>query len=385
MELQTRSRYDSELRHAIATAHIAGELLRSYFWKGNPAAGDEPADERIYSELSRVFPDYGYRGEEIGLKSKPKSDDTHLWLVDPQDGTSAASKGFRGAAVSIGLLRAGTPVLGVVYAYAAPDDRGDLFSWAEGLPSIYRNGVPTSRAWPSEPSVAATALVSQHADQAAEANAELVSPMRYRCVPGIACRLALVAAGEGDLAISVNWPTGWDVAAGHALLLGAGGDLFDADGKAIRYDGEGDPKSRNLSAYLGSSEKLVQSYTNRNWQKTSQRSPGPASEKLSFLSPGRLIKNVDVLSRAQGCLLGQLAGDSLGSLVEFKSPSGVRQLYPDGPRLLEDGGVWNTIAGQPTDDSELALSLARAIVHHKTYKQEAVAAAYADWFGSHPF
>lgn len=60
------------------------------------------------------------------------------------------------------------------------------------------------------------------------------------------------------------------------------------------------------------------------------------------------------ISRAQGCLLGQLAGDSLVSLVEFQSSEKIRLNYPNGLRELADGGTWNTIAGQPTDDSELA-------------------------------
>jgi fructose-1,6-bisphosphatase/inositol monophosphatase family enzyme len=67
------------------------------------------------------------------LVAKPSDADKHLWLVDPQDGTSAASKGFRGAAVSIALLRDGQLVLGVVYACTAPDSTGDLFFWAEGI------------------------------------------------------------------------------------------------------------------------------------------------------------------------------------------------------------------------------------------------------------
>ena len=40
------------------------------------------------------------------------------------------------------------------------------------------------------------------------------------------------------------------------------------------------------------------------------------------------------LSRAQGCLLGQLTGDALGSLVEFQSPEEIRRSYPDGVREL---------------------------------------------------
>jgi len=40
------------------------------------------------------------------------------------------------------------------------------------------------------------------------------------------------------------------------------------------------------------------------------------------------------LARAQGCLLGQLAGDSLGCLVEFQSPEEIRRSYPKGVREL---------------------------------------------------
>ena len=61
-----------------------------------------------------------------------------------------------------------------------------------------------------------------------------------------------------------------------------------------------------------------------------------------------------VLSRAQGCLLGQLAGDALGSLVEFQTPEQIRREYPGGVRELADGGTWNTIAGQPTCISNLS-------------------------------
>ena len=91
------------------------------------------------------------------------------------------------------------------------------------------------------------------------------------------------------------------------------------------------------------------------------------------------------LSRAQGCLVGQIAGDALGSLVEFESGAYIEHLYPDGVRLLRDGGTWNTIAGQPTDDSELALALARSLVLRGRYDVEAVAQSYVKWYESEPF
>ncbi len=96
-------------------------------------------------------------------------------------------------------------------------------------------------------------------------------------------------------------------------------------------------------------------------------------------------ENTAMLSRAQGCLLGQLAGDALGSLVEFESSEMIRHRYPDGVRKLADGGTWNTIAGQPTDDSEMALLLARMLVKVGSYDPKAAFEAYRFWIDSAPF
>ncbi len=95
--------------------------------------------------------------------------------------------------------------------------------------------------------------------------------------------------------------------------------------------------------------------------------------------------NSETLSRAEGCLLGQLTGDSLGSLVEFQSPAEIRRRYPDGVRKLADGGTWNTIAGQPTDDSEMALLLARMLAKFRRYDANEARKAYTFWLDSRPF
>lgn len=93
----------------------------------------------------------------------------------------------------------------------------------------------------------------------------------------------------------------------------------------------------------------------------------------------------NTLSRAQGCLLGQLAGDALGGLVEFNTPEQIRSKYPHGVRELADGGTWGTIAGQPTDDSEMALILSRMLVKHRRYDAEQAREAYLFWLHSGPF
>jgi ADP-ribosyl-[dinitrogen reductase] hydrolase len=383
-DLDVSSRYSRELQHAVAAAQSAGEMVRECFHRGEAQKADRSADERIYAILSRAFPEFGYLGEELGLVST-SGDGLHLWAVDPQDGTTAASKGFRGASVSIALLRSGRPVLGVVYAYSAPDSGGDLFFWAEGMHSVRRNNIRVVRTWLNKPDSGCTALISQDADRKAEANATILYPMRYRTVPGIAYRLALVAAGEGDLAVSLNSPTGWDIAGGHALLIGSAGDVFDRHGEVVTYDLAGKPQRSDLSVCFGGTTAIISQYRERPWRTLLGSGAGSAAKSLSFLSPGKVVADPSLLDRAQGSLLGQFAGDALGSLVEFSGPDEIGKRYPSGPLNLEDGGYWNTIAGQPTDDSELALSLARSILKCGGYDHEEAAAAYASWKASGPF
>ena len=70
-----------------------------------------------------------------------------------------------------------------------------------------------------------------------------------------------------------------------------------------------------------------------------------------------------MLDRAKGCLFGQVIGDNLRRAGRV--PDGKRRspnAYPDGVRDLHDGGCWNILAGQVTDDSELALALARTLL-----------------------
>jgi ADP-ribosylglycohydrolase len=71
--------------------------------------------------------------------------------------------------------------------------------------------------------------------------------------------------------------------------------------------------------------------------------------------------------------------------VEFETAAAIAKRDPDGPRRLENGGRWDLMAGQPTDDSEMALALARSIVSLGGYEREATLEAYRDWLRSSPF
>jgi ADP-ribosylglycohydrolase len=83
--------------------------------------------------------------------------------------------------------------------------------------------------------------------------------------------------------------------------------------------------------------------------------------------------------------LGQLAGDALGSQVEFSTPEKIARTFPNGVRELRDGGTWDTVAGQPTDDSEMALLLARMLARQRKYDPAHAFQEYVFWLKSGPF
>ncbi len=380
---QMTGRYAREVALAIEAAQEAGALLRAELHRpGGPrgaadhAEVDEEAERVIRDRLLASTP-FGYRGEELAKHGRAK--DGHVWVVDPNDGTRQFLRGQRGSAVSIALLRDGLPVLGVVHAFAYPDNSGDLLAWAEGGP-VLRNGVPIASTLGGRTLASGeVVLVSHGADAGSEANAACAAPARFRTLPSIAYRLALVAAGEAVCGVSLNHPCGWDYAAGHALLLGAGDVLLDERGRPVTYDVDGGSQVRWCFGGAPQAAKLL---AGRPWQEALR---GGEASPLVRTAPGRLVAGAARLDRAQGCLGGQLAGDALGALVEFKSARDIGRLHPDGLRLLADGGTWNTLAGQPTDDSELALALARSIVSAGGFEASAARAAYQAWFRSGPF
>jgi len=378
------------LDQAVQAAIEAGDTLRRVFRRANvpQEASDhsnvEEEIERVIADrLLAAMPGAGFCGEETGTREPSTSLSTqYVWVVDPNDGTSAFMDGARGSAVSIGLLREGVPVLGVVYSPLAPDDDGDLFSWAEGCGPISRNGRPVIRAeWPVNLHPHDVVLLARHADRASSRNAACVAPGRFRALPSIAYRLALAAAGEAAAAASVVQLCGWDYAAGHALIRAAGGTVLDGDGSQISYSYDGRSAARGCFA---GSPSLAHSLRGKPWHKIiGQPDQGyDTPPNLVTLKPGESVPDAKLLRRAQGCLLGQVAGDNLGALVEFKSAS---EISRDSVEYLRDGGQWNILAGQPTDDSELALCLARAIVDSGKYDVEAVVRLYHTWYESSPF
>jgi ADP-ribosylglycohydrolase/fructose-1,6-bisphosphatase/inositol monophosphatase family enzyme len=382
--------YHNALAAAIAAAREAGAVLRGGLTQPGQARPLEVRAEEVIRQRLRAVNNWGYRSEDIGFL--PGDDSSHLWLVDPNDGTHRYHQGERGSAVAIAVLRGGEPVLGVVYAFAFPDHAGDLIAWAEGCGPITRNGRAVDALVVDVPldgrAVAFDDRLIVYRSSSAERHphnaAQLVAPARYITAPSFAYRLALTAVGEGVAAVSLNSPLEGDYAAGHALLRAAGCVLVNEEGDPVRYAADGASRCNHC---FGGGSLTVAALRRRPWQEPAGAAPADSGQSLvrsSRCSParlsGRVVTEPDVLARAQGCLLGQVAGDSLGGLVEFEDTETIRRRYPHGPRDLLDGGTWNNLAGQPTDDSEMALLLARTLVREGRHDARAVLEAYLDWW-----
>lgn len=380
----------------VQTVLSAGALIRAEFHRPDGPRGtpgkcqmDEQVEAELMQALLAVHP-CDWHGEELPRRKTGHAD---CWVVDPQDGTTAFQRGLRGSAVSVALMRHGQPVLGVVYAPTAPDDAGDLFVWAEGMEPM-RNGKPLlpigPRPSPYEPMEGAPrpaqpaspmgydhatliGLNEQAGDYAAH-NHMTFAPAGVLAVPSIAYRLALAAAGEVDAAVSLTEGLdSYDIGAGHALLHAVGGTLCELDGTPISH-----AQGRHFHGCIGGRSEIVEAVRLRG-------PSGGRREARHPVMPARRTSAIGPLRRAHGALMGLLVGDALGSQVEFLGPATILARHPGGLRDLLPGGTWNLLAGQPTDDGEMALALARALVAGGGFDPDRVANAYINWEGSNPF
>jgi fructose-1,6-bisphosphatase/inositol monophosphatase family enzyme/ADP-ribosylglycohydrolase len=366
--------YARALDLAVRLVEEGGALIRRELHRSGGPRGarahapvDEAVERRLRQGLTTAFPDWGYRGEETRPHLRARDRGEHIWLVDPNDGTADFLRGERGSAISIGLLRRGEPVLGVVYAPCAPDDAGDLFAWAEGCGPPRRNGVALdSPDWPRGLDEGTVALLSSGAERRAVDNLRVLAPGRFRALPSIAYRLALAAAGDGAVAVSLHTPGAWDYGGGHALVRGAGGVFVDETGAPVRYAADG---SSRVGWCFGGSPSAVEALLRRPWLDVLRGAP-PAwpdpALPFDFLRArkGEAVADAGLLARAQGCLLGALAGDAVAT--------------------LGGEGVPGRVAGQPSAVAEPALLLARSIAHEGRYDAAAVARAYGWWARTAP-
>jgi ADP-ribosyl-[dinitrogen reductase] hydrolase len=93
--------------------------------------------------------------------------------------------------------------------------------------------------------------------------------------------------------------------------------------------------------------------------------------------------NLTLKDRALGAYLGLACGDALGATVEFMTPAQIRAEYGVHRDII--GGGWLTLRpGQITDDTEMSIALAQAMIDSGGWDLTRVADAFADWLRSSP-
>lgn len=243
MNLDTRALLETALAAAEDAATV---VMRGY--RSRPTVGkkgridlvtefDGASETLLRERLTRETP-YAFHGEETGAVGTGDV----IWYVDPLDGTTNFVHGHPFFCVSVGLFADGSPVLGAIVAPAL----GVAWTGLAGG-GAWRNGVPckVSVAASLEEALLATGFPYDRATNPDNNLAEFAA-LKLRCqgvrrCGAAAVDLCLVADGtyDGYWERKLN---PWDLCAGAAIVLGAGGRLSALDG------GPADVRSGNLVA-----------------------------------------------------------------------------------------------------------------------------------------
>jgi len=193
---------------------------------------DRAAEAIILAALARATPGVPVIAEEeVAAGRIPAHEDTYF-LVDPLDGTKEFVRGGDDYTVNIGLIEHGAPALGVVFAPAT----GRLYG-----------GSSTGGAWMDEGSGRheirtrprgrqLTAVASRsHLNQATVDYLNSAVGMCDYVAIGSSLKFCILAEGKADIYPRASPTSEWDTAAGHAVLIAAGGLVDGSDGMPLRY------------------------------------------------------------------------------------------------------------------------------------------------------
>ncbi len=231
------------LEGVIAAVRAAGEVILAIYRTDFDVRGkadaspvtnaDERAEAVLLAALARLTPDIPVVSEEAASAGQVPAIGNQFWLVDPLDGTREFVQRNGEFTVNVALIDQGRPVLGVVLAPAL----GRLFAGAHGLGAFVEEGGARrpirSRAVPAE---GLTVVSSRSHGDAVALDAFLAGRQVAASVTaGSSLKLCLIAAGEADLYPRFGRTMEWDIAAGHAVLTAAGGEVHTLDGQLLGY------------------------------------------------------------------------------------------------------------------------------------------------------
>jgi 3'(2'), 5'-bisphosphate nucleotidase len=228
-------------------ARTAGDLIMTYYdgeidielkADASPVTvADRVANQLIVEALTRLTPHIPIIAEESVTGDEKPEDLSEFWLVDPLDGTKEFIKKNGDFTVNIALIRAGTPVLGVVHppvhgtAYIATGEKQALLEDRQG----HRQVISARVMQLEHPTV-----VVSRSHRSLETEAFLD---RFPSFNDVACgsslKFCVIASGGADLYPRLGRTMEWDTAAGHAVLNAAGGRVETLGGQPLVYGKRG--------------------------------------------------------------------------------------------------------------------------------------------------
>ena len=193
---------------------------------------DERAEKIIRLALKKHFPDIPFIGEE-GYSSGERPDTSRgmFWLVDALDGTKEFIEGRHEFTVNIALIKFGHPIFGIVHAPA----RKETYWGSHAGAFKEKKGNKRQAIQTREPDKNGLTVTLSHSHRTGEEeylkDFNIKQILRY----GSSLKFCLIASGEADLYPRLGNTSEWDTAAGHAVLLFAGGRMTRLDGGAFLY------------------------------------------------------------------------------------------------------------------------------------------------------
>lgn len=202
---------------------------------------DLAAHRCIVEALARLTPDTPILSEEaadIGFDVRSRW--SRYWLVDPLDGTKEFIKRNGDFTVNIALIENGIPVLGVVHLPAYDDTyiatRAGVFAQYGGTGKAIQISCRT----PPKDGLSAVASKNHMTEETETYLAGL--PIKECINAGSSLKFCRVAEGRADVYPRFGPTMEWDTAAGHAVLMYAGGEVITENGRPLLY---GKPEFRN--------------------------------------------------------------------------------------------------------------------------------------------
>ena len=211
---------------------------------GSPVTEADLAADRILREgLARLVPEVPTLSEECIPSTKPPYQDS-FFLIDPLDGTKEFVAGRDEFTVNLALVTNGMPLLGIIGAPALGLVwRGLVGQGAERLTITEASATKASarlvepihtRPLPPRGEPWIVAASRSHGDPRTEAFIAS-RPGAVRHALGSAVKFGRVAEGGVDNYPRLSPTCEWDIAAGHAIVVAAGGRITDGLGANLQF------------------------------------------------------------------------------------------------------------------------------------------------------